>query len=235
MKSEVVVINGRKPKFFIFVMVLSLVAAFSGSAAAANLLQNPHLAGDLSNWDAGISTYDGTLDATGVIGSGSAKHVFVNNFNGSAGTVAVSQCLTSFVPGQSYIFGGKVYMPSGQSIEGTGTIVVSWFTGTNCSTGYIASAILGTSFGDPTNVWTSLDNAAVTIPANAGSVWFSAQNGAAAAGTHQTNFDDMYFSDAAVTAPSVVPTMTEWGMIIFTALAGLGSVYYLRRQKRAES
>ena len=29
-----------------------------------------------------------------------------------------------------------------------------------------------------------------------------------------------------------VPTMTEWGMIIFMALAGLGSIYYLRRQKR---
>ena len=32
-----------------------------------------------------------------------------------------------------------------------------------------------------------------------------------------------------------VPTMTEWGMIIFIALAGLGSVYYLRRQTRANS
>ncbi|MHB8880475.1 MAG: IPTL-CTERM sorting domain-containing protein [Thermodesulfovibrionales bacterium] len=31
-----------------------------------------------------------------------------------------------------------------------------------------------------------------------------------------------------------VPTMSEWGMIIFTALAGLASVYYLRRQRRAE-
>jgi hypothetical protein len=30
-----------------------------------------------------------------------------------------------------------------------------------------------------------------------------------------------------------VPTMTEWGMIIFIVLAGLGSVYYLRRQRRA--
>ena len=235
MKSEVVFINGRTRKFFLFAMVLSLVAAFSGSAIAANLLQNSHFAGDLSNWDAGISTYDGTLDATGVIGSGSAKHVFVNNFNGAAGTVALSQCLTSFVPGQSYIFGGKVYMPSGQSIDGTGTIVVSWFTGTDCATGYIGSAIVGTSFGDPTNVWTSLAHAAVTIPANAGSVWFSGQNGAAEAGTHQTNFDDMYFSDAAVTAPSVVPTLTEWGMIIFMGIAGLGSVYYLRRGKRVES
>ncbi len=29
-----------------------------------------------------------------------------------------------------------------------------------------------------------------------------------------------------------VPTMTEWGMIIFVILAGLGSVLYLRRQRR---
>lgn len=35
------------------------------------------------------------------------------------------------------------------------------------------------------------------------------------------------------TAASVasVPTMNEWGMIIFIALAGLGSAYYLRRKK----
>jgi hypothetical protein len=32
-----------------------------------------------------------------------------------------------------------------------------------------------------------------------------------------------------------VPTMTEWGMIIFIFLAGLGAVYYLRRQKTAKS
>jgi hypothetical protein len=32
-----------------------------------------------------------------------------------------------------------------------------------------------------------------------------------------------------------VPTMNEWGMIIFVVLAGLGSVYYLRRRRRARS
>lgn len=32
---------------------------------------------------------------------------------------------------------------------------------------------------------------------------------------------------------SAVPSMTEWGMIIFVVLAGLGSVYYMRRSKRA--
>ncbi|MDA8431750.1 MAG: IPTL-CTERM sorting domain-containing protein [Nitrospiraceae bacterium] len=32
--------------------------------------------------------------------------------------------------------------------------------------------------------------------------------------------------------PQAVPTMNEWGMIIFMLAAGLGSAYYLRRRKR---
>ena len=31
-----------------------------------------------------------------------------------------------------------------------------------------------------------------------------------------------------------VPTMNEWGMIIFVVLAGLGAVHYMRRQKRVK-
>ncbi len=34
-----------------------------------------------------------------------------------------------------------------------------------------------------------------------------------------------------VPGATIVPTMTEWGMIIFVVLAGLGSIYYMRRQK----
>jgi hypothetical protein len=32
-----------------------------------------------------------------------------------------------------------------------------------------------------------------------------------------------------------IPTMTEWGMIIFLVLAGLGSVFYMRRKASTES
>lgn len=31
-----------------------------------------------------------------------------------------------------------------------------------------------------------------------------------------------------------IPTMTEWGMIVFVLFAGIGSVLYLRRQRKAE-
>jgi hypothetical protein len=36
-------------------------------------------------------------------------------------------------------------------------------------------------------------------------------------------------------SPTSIPTMTGWGMIIFMVLAGLGAVYFVRRQKRLES
>jgi hypothetical protein len=39
-------------------------------------------------------------------------------------------------------------------------------------------------------------------------------------------------SDPPPAPPASVPTVNEWGMIIFMLLAGLGGVYYLRRQRR---
>jgi hypothetical protein len=34
---------------------------------------------------------------------------------------------------------------------------------------------------------------------------------------------------------TTVPTMNEWGIIIFIVLAGLGAAFYLRKSKRAEN
>jgi len=44
---------------------------------------------------------------------------------------------------------------------------------------------------------------------------------------HPYGVDNLIFQQQATT----VPTMDEWGMIIFMALAGLGAVSYLRRKK----
>jgi hypothetical protein len=35
--------------------------------------------------------------------------------------------------------------------------------------------------------------------------------------------------------PLAVPTLTEWGVIILLVFAGLGAIFNLRKQKRAES
>jgi hypothetical protein len=41
---------------------------------------------------------------------------------------------------------------------------------------------------------------------------------------------DNFYARAAEPPTTQVPTMTEWGMIIFIVLAGMGSIYYLRRK-----
>lgn len=33
-------------------------------------------------------------------------------------------------------------------------------------------------------------------------------------------------------ASTVVPTLNEWGMVVFTVLAGIASLRYLRRQQK---
>jgi|APFre7841882724_1041349.scaffolds.fasta_scaffold63826_2 hypothetical protein len=34
---------------------------------------------------------------------------------------------------------------------------------------------------------------------------------------------------------TAIPSLNEWGMIIFVTLAGLGAIYFIRRNKRTES
>jgi len=46
--------------------------------------------------------------------------------------------------------------------------------------------------------------------------------------------DVLTFEQTAPTA-TAVPTMNEWGMILFVVLAGCGSIYYMGRQRRANS
>jgi hypothetical protein len=45
--------------------------------------------------------------------------------------------------------------------------------------------------------------------------------------------NDTFYCTTDVT--EAIPTMTEWGMIIFMVLAGLGAVYFIRRQKTVKS
>jgi len=41
------------------------------------------------------------------------------------------------------------------------------------------------------------------------------------------------FESPPLAPPAIVPTMTEWGMLILMVLLGIASVYYLRRRRLA--
>jgi acetamidase/formamidase len=79
--------------------------------------------------------------------------------------------------------------------------------------------ITGANFRDGASV-TTLDNISFTV--------FNVFN-------PPTTEDNAYVDDVLVSTPTAVPTMSEWGMIMFMVLSGLGAVYYMKRQRRAES
>lgn len=51
-------------------------------------------------------------------------------------------------------------------------------------------------------------------------------------GNNSASADTVVVAPVEAPPPVGIPTLTEWGMIIFMIFAGLGSVYYLRRQRR---
>lgn len=50
-----------------------------------------------------------------------------------------------------------------------------------------------------------------------------------------TTEDYAFVDDVLVSAPIGVPSMSQWGMVMFMVLAGAGSVYYLLRRRRTQA
>jgi hypothetical protein len=194
----------------VLALVLLVVAV---PVFAVNLLQNPSFAGNLTGWNLNPSTvFDSSNDATGFPGSGSAKLPFAAS--GSSTTVAIDQCVVAG-PG-TYTLGGKVLIPNGQSVGGSGIITVSFFSGTNCSTGLLFFDSVSTS---TTGSFQTLSKSTVA-PAGTQRAWVTGQNSAAGAGTHTVNYDDMVFDDG-LAAP--IPALGHAALIgMLLALAAVG-------------
>ena len=106
----------------------------------------------------------------------------------------------------------------------------------------------GTSYGNVTvaNGYTGI--VTVTLNANAIAALNAAKGSSIAIGgalsTLGAGSDEFIFADSfggyvrrltIQTVATPVPTMNEWGMIIFMVFAGLVSLYYLRRQRKTEN
>lgn len=182
---------------------------------AVNLVTNPGFAGNTTAWNLNPSTtYDGSNDATGVPGSGSARLAFVAGSPST--TVAVDQCIATG-PG-TYTLGGKVLIPNGQSVGGSGTITVSFFSSGNCTTGLLFFDSLTTS---TTGSFVTLSKS-TTAPPGTTNAWITGQNSATGAGTHTVNYDDFVLDNGV--SPNV-PALGRFGLLAtMIALAGLALV-----------
>jgi VCBS repeat protein len=171
---------------------LPLVAAsvLASQAMAVNLVTNPSFTGNTSGWTVSSDvTYDAADDATSVLGSGSARSAFVAS--GASTELALYECI-AIAPG-TYTLGGKVLIPNGQLVSGAGQITVSFFSGGNCSTGFLTFD----SVSSPTTGSFQTISKTVTAPAGTTNAWVTGQNQANGTGTHTVIWDDFVFDNRA--------------------------------------
>lgn len=194
-------------------LVIVLAAAIASPALAVNLLTNPSFAGDTTGWVTDASTtFDGVNDATGAPGSGSAQNTFVAS--GSSTLLALHQCVAAG-PG-NYTLGGKILIPNGQAVGGAGLITVSFFSGADCTTGFLTFSSLSSS---TTGSFATVSGP-ITAPAGTAHIWVTGQNNATGAGTHIVDFDDFVLDDG---VGANVPTLGPLGFVaLFAALVGIG-------------
>jgi len=114
----------------------ALAAAAPLAAFDGGMLVNGDFFGSTSSWlhtnpTTGALSYQG-VDATGEPGSGSARITNYAPIN-FAGDDAY-QCVTGILPGESYSFGGQIYIVTNDARTGYATIHVSFHETSNCST-----------------------------------------------------------------------------------------------------
>ena len=144
-----------------------------------------------------------------------------------------------------------VYCADAFTLTGTLTLSGSGVWIFKSASTLITSGTANVVGGDPCNVWWRVVSSA-TLGTNTSLIGNilaltsisldtgATLNGRALAQTGAVTMDSNTISGQTCIAPgptvtTSVPTLNEWGVIIFMVLAGLGSVYYLRKQKRAIS
>jgi len=205
------------PRFRLALLFI-LAGSIASPAVAVNLVVNPSFAGNTTGWE-GPARYD-NVDATGVAGSGSAASFLFDTE--PRAELAISQCITTG-PG-SYTFGGKVLLPVIPVFQPdgvVGSISVSYFSGADCSTGFLGVASLATWVRGSFQTL----SAPITAPAGTTHIRITGVNGTIRPGRHYVIFDDFVLDNGA----SNIPALGPFGYLaLIVALAAMG-IFVLRR------
>jgi hypothetical protein len=186
-------------RFALFVALTVLLAA---SASAQNLLVNPNFDNSLTGWQTdgqqAVVSWDGTRDADGSPTSGSAKAVWQEPaVNGIDPTV--SQCV-EVTPGVPYLFGGKIFIPSGQATPGIGFFIALPFGSPGCTGIVPPSASVNTPPVTTFDTWTE---STTTIVPFGPSILVSGYIAPRAGGRFEASYDDVIAEP--VSAAACVP------------------------------
>jgi hypothetical protein len=218
------------PRFRLALLFI-LAGSIASPAVAVNLVVNPSFAGDTTGWELGRAVAFAPVDATGVAGSGSAVSSLFNFDILPTTELAISQCITTG-PG-NYTFGGKVLLPLDSPVfqlAGVfGIIHASYFSGADCSTGFLGGASVGTGVRGSFQTL----SAPITAPAGTTHIQITGINSVNRPGRHYVIFDDLVLDkgepDIPALGPSDIPALGPFGYLaLIVALAAMG-IFVLRR------
>jgi hypothetical protein len=186
---------------------LAAAVLLAGGAAplpAQNLLKNPDFVSNLDGWQIiGQATWDGTLDAEGFPHEGSAKGVFDSStVNGISGGIV--QCVPLSV-GTTYHFGGKIFIPAGNTATGGAFFVMIPFPTGDCSGAPPPGPIVQTPQVIAVNSWNDSSTTFTDTFAKSGELFtaLAPQSG----GHFQANYDDVVVATGTVTCTPDLHTL----------------------------
>jgi hypothetical protein len=136
-------------------------------------------------------------------------------------------CVYAGSLGLYHIYQNSLAFGGGPILSSTGTLCppfIDMFFFCDVSTNPINCSIVGPPSIPSGSPYTSQG----TISNNGDTITGSLQGSANMAGIGQVTYSAQWTLNKLL---SSIPTFTQWGMIIFLVLAGLGALYYLRRQK----
>jgi hypothetical protein len=217
-----------RPAAAIGVAGLLLVMA-AGATQAQNLVTNPGFDTGVAGWGPAVAiAWDGTRDADGNPHSGSAQVTDVGGFILTCFPI-IRQCIPgTFTAGDTYSFGGKLFVRLGQPIVQPptgGWVEVGWFADPTCSTPPVGGGIGPTV--NATGAWASSTGVSTVPPGGAAAAEL---RGATCDGdlgsAFLINFDDMFLTPAPV---AVVPTLDGRWLAAFAVLLTALACMRLRR------
>ncbi len=197
-------------KVSVFALLLvSVLAAVGGTAAAQNLLVNPNFDANVTGWSfttPGTFTWDSSLDADSNPLSGSGR--LDNTSPVAAGSSFAAQCV-AVTGGSNYDFLAKIRIPSGQSQTGYANVVVNFYNAASCSGSNVGGTASPSVLSTTSDTWVQSQVLAFAAPGTAVSaqvnLWV---NKAEANGSLVVNFDSAAFGPTGSIGPTPTPTPT---------------------------
>jgi hypothetical protein len=176
-------------------LILSGALLTVPASAVQNFAPNAEFDSDVNPWSAGLSSTVGwtSVDHSGCSSAISGAALATNFATGSDQGRGIFACITGFVPGQAYAFGGDLRFPTGQDRTGSALMMAVWLASTDC-TGFSRTTDTSTTIDTTTaGNWVRVEGTGVASEDDGSVALVARLVKEEAGGALELEFDGVYF------------------------------------------